>query len=129
MNARAFTPFLTNTPAQTPQTVPKVSSYMLTVDCGSGGRSTGPDAAVLWGCEVAVAFPVLSQIHYQVMTDSRSQCNFWMFVQNKSPRPAPVPTAASPTLLGIAWLLEGRARSGDIIGALHEECVARFKPC
>jgi hypothetical protein len=44
-NARAFAPFLTKTPAQTPQMDPNVSSYILTLDSGGGGRpvrSGGP---------------------------------------------------------------------------------------
>ena len=35
--ARAFAPFLMKTPAQIPQSVPNVSSYMSTEDFGGGG--------------------------------------------------------------------------------------------
>lgn len=41
-NARAFAPFLTKTPAQMPQTVPKESSYRFRDDSACGGRGGSP---------------------------------------------------------------------------------------
>ena len=69
-NARVFAPFLMKMPAQTPQTVPNVSSYMLTMDGGGGGRGIGSDDSnvAFEGCceEVGVALPVFNKIHDQV---------------------------------------------------------------
>lgn len=67
-------------PAQTPQTVPNVSSYMLTVDSGGGGRVIGsddPDVAFERGCEAgARALPVLSCCSYDY------QVELWAYARN-----------------------------------------------
>jgi hypothetical protein len=82
--ARAFAPFLTKTPAHTPQTVPNVSSYMLTMDSGGGGRAIGSDGSNVTferDCEEgALVVPVLSQdLKLGGMIDLRSQPNLWRF--------------------------------------------------
>lgn len=46
-NAKSFAPFFTNTPAQIPHMVPKLSSYTLTDEGGGGGKGAGAGGGVV----------------------------------------------------------------------------------
>jgi len=53
--ARVLAPFLTNTPAQIPATVPNDNSYKFNMDSGGGGRGFSDSASFFSGTAVASA--------------------------------------------------------------------------